>query len=614
MQVEQEPAGAEKADPASAKEAEPEKLAAVEEKEISGEEKVKVAQIITVTGRVGFNDGLNGVYKCGSGLHCGKVYYQNVKSRYAIRWYEARNQWVFDWRGLQNDDTGSAAVTQKVAHPLLVTKVWRVFDGNKWVKDPKIKLEIVASAEGDKLTKEELEELVKQAQDASVTTKSDAALSKQIVHQGWVKKRGVFRQSWKKRYLVLYKNQAFTYYTDEECKNPKGSGSFRSLSKIVEKDKTLTAFTPDRTWIFEIEDDKERELWHNYIEFGGQKSKRVTHLFRSNGRLKKDLADKTSKIKELEKQVQKYERRFKKANSAKDVQKATTQSLEEENSNLKKQMEDLEILLVESNEKVLKAEGELAKQDTIKEEFETQMEELIESHKSELQGMKETVRLLEKTIEDFETNTKEEEKEIKEEEKKEPVETPKQPKKQTFAQQLAAADPTLTQSGAQLAEEEDAEEAQVNEPNNEALPSLSADKQRWINWFFTAVDADEKLTDFVTNQAEAQKIIYLLGKKVQTLETTKFSKEIGELRHRGNMVMEELAPVFKELGLKGGDINSKKGLIRVTRTLNILKSQIAQFRGRNNDLEGENKRLVNRLRSLCKKHNEEFEHKVKYNR
>merc|ERR1719242_549605 len=84
---------------------------------------------LTVSGRVGFNDNMNGVYRVGSPLHAGRVYYQHEGSAWILRWFPQKEIWIFDHRGLNTDDLGSAFVCENVEHPLLVGKNWMVFGG-----------------------------------------------------------------------------------------------------------------------------------------------------------------------------------------------------------------------------------------------------------------------------------------------------------------------------------------------------------------------------------------------------------------------------------------------------------------------------------------------------
>merc|ERR550539_424349 len=84
---------------------------------------------ITVSGRDGFNDKMNGDYQIGSHLHCGRVFYKHQDNSWVIRWYEKKGLWIMDHRGLNDDDEGSACTDADVGHPLMVRKQWVVFGG-----------------------------------------------------------------------------------------------------------------------------------------------------------------------------------------------------------------------------------------------------------------------------------------------------------------------------------------------------------------------------------------------------------------------------------------------------------------------------------------------------
>jgi len=96
---------------------------------------------IKVSGRVGYNSGMNGIYYRGDEPHCGRVYYRKKKKRWAIRWHPETKHWLFDCEGLGT--ISCAKVEEDVQHPLLVSKEWEVCDGNKHKKDPAVKIEEV---------------------------------------------------------------------------------------------------------------------------------------------------------------------------------------------------------------------------------------------------------------------------------------------------------------------------------------------------------------------------------------------------------------------------------------------------------------------------------------
>jgi len=102
---------------------------------------------VKVTGRVGFNSAMNGTYKRGDHIHDGRVYYQHEKHKFVIRWFAKKKMWIFDWRGLNNDNVCAAAGLDDVSNPTLVTHDWRVFDGKtkKWHRDAMLTVKELSS-------------------------------------------------------------------------------------------------------------------------------------------------------------------------------------------------------------------------------------------------------------------------------------------------------------------------------------------------------------------------------------------------------------------------------------------------------------------------------------
>jgi len=102
---------------------------------------------VRVSGRVGFNSAMNGVYKRGNHIHDGRVYYQHENRKFVIRWFAQKKNWLFDWRGLNNDNICAAAGLDDVSNPSLVTHDWRVFDGStkQWHRDSKLRVTEVAT-------------------------------------------------------------------------------------------------------------------------------------------------------------------------------------------------------------------------------------------------------------------------------------------------------------------------------------------------------------------------------------------------------------------------------------------------------------------------------------
>jgi len=95
---------------------------------------------LMVAGRDGFNDNINGVYKLGEWLHDGRVFYKNESTNWVLRWNDEKKLWIFDHRGLNMDDVGSACIDDDVQHPLLTNKDWIIYDGLEFVADSNIGL------------------------------------------------------------------------------------------------------------------------------------------------------------------------------------------------------------------------------------------------------------------------------------------------------------------------------------------------------------------------------------------------------------------------------------------------------------------------------------------
>jgi len=93
-----------------------------------------------VSGRKGYNETMNGLYRRGA-EHDGKVHYKHTERNFVIRWCPAKASWFFDWRGLKSDTTASGALDDDVDCPHLSSKVWKVFDGKKWILDKNLKIQ-----------------------------------------------------------------------------------------------------------------------------------------------------------------------------------------------------------------------------------------------------------------------------------------------------------------------------------------------------------------------------------------------------------------------------------------------------------------------------------------
>lgn len=93
---------------------------------------------VEVEGRVGFNKLMNGTYTIGHHLHDGRVFYTHTENSWVLRWYDRKNLWILDHRGLNDDDIGSACVDDDAHHPSLIHKHWIVYDGVNFTYDPEI--------------------------------------------------------------------------------------------------------------------------------------------------------------------------------------------------------------------------------------------------------------------------------------------------------------------------------------------------------------------------------------------------------------------------------------------------------------------------------------------
>lgn len=101
---------------------------------------------VMVEGRVGFNELMNGTYTIGHHLHDGRVFYTHTENSWVLRWYDRKNLWILDHRGLNEDDIGSACVDDDSHHPSLIQKNWIVYDGVNFTYDADV--HVVGSLKG----------------------------------------------------------------------------------------------------------------------------------------------------------------------------------------------------------------------------------------------------------------------------------------------------------------------------------------------------------------------------------------------------------------------------------------------------------------------------------
>lgn len=98
---------------------------------------------IKVSGRLGYNRAMNGIYVRGDNVHCGKSYYEHEDNEFTIRWYQTK--WVVDWReGLHDDNVGAAVNKEDVPEPWMCAGDWRIYDGKakqkKWGYDTLVQI------------------------------------------------------------------------------------------------------------------------------------------------------------------------------------------------------------------------------------------------------------------------------------------------------------------------------------------------------------------------------------------------------------------------------------------------------------------------------------------
>lgn len=113
---------------------------------------------VQVTGRVGYNRAMNGVYTRGKKPHRGKFYYKHAEQDFKIRWFQnvhkPGGKWVIDWRvGLEDDNVGAAVIKEDQPEPWMCATGWRVYDArikqkNKWIIDRGVKISPYRGADG----------------------------------------------------------------------------------------------------------------------------------------------------------------------------------------------------------------------------------------------------------------------------------------------------------------------------------------------------------------------------------------------------------------------------------------------------------------------------------
>eukprot|EP00485_Elphidium_margaritaceum_P018716 CAMPEP_0202729226 /NCGR_PEP_ID=MMETSP1385-20130828/186024_1 /ASSEMBLY_ACC=CAM_ASM_000861 /TAXON_ID=933848 /ORGANISM="Elphidium margaritaceum" /LENGTH=1069 /DNA_ID=CAMNT_0049395483 /DNA_START=92 /DNA_END=3301 /DNA_ORIENTATION=+ len=109
-----------------------------------------------------------------------------------------------------------------------------------------------------------------------------------ILHEGWLYKRGGKVQSWKKRFFQLSDTKILRYYEDQECNKFKGSVSLSSVIKIQRGGDTVTPSsssssdasqgfgkiinmtTPSRVWWLSCPTEQAQNDWMEVLNHGRQ--------------------------------------------------------------------------------------------------------------------------------------------------------------------------------------------------------------------------------------------------------------------------------------------------------------------------------------------------------
>jgi len=86
----------------------------------------------------------------------------------------------------------------------------------------------------------------------------------QIIREGWLRKEGAVRRSWKKRWFTLGSTKQLTYYEASDKEVHKGTIDLTKAKLLPSHNKQKHGFgivCPDRTWYLAAVDNAEREVW-----------------------------------------------------------------------------------------------------------------------------------------------------------------------------------------------------------------------------------------------------------------------------------------------------------------------------------------------------------------
>jgi len=88
------------------------------------------------------------------------------------------------------------------------------------------------------------------------------------IHTGFMKKRGDHMNTWRNRFFALY-NDCIKYYEHDETITVRGELPLKTIDtvKIFDEDDRFIfgIVTPQRTWLFQVEDKKNFNLWLKMI-------------------------------------------------------------------------------------------------------------------------------------------------------------------------------------------------------------------------------------------------------------------------------------------------------------------------------------------------------------
>jgi len=138
---------------------------------------------IKVSGRVGHNSVINGIYVKGEDLHEGRVYYKKINGLEKFIYWVEYNGSIGLWaigKSLGNSSR-FAKNYQNVNDPSQITKAWYIWDDKKFVKDPNVTICVVEEEEEDEQEKDKKIEI--KHYETSFTVNDIPTLEERILNQ-----------------------------------------------------------------------------------------------------------------------------------------------------------------------------------------------------------------------------------------------------------------------------------------------------------------------------------------------------------------------------------------------------------------------------------------------